>query len=161
MNCRPLFKKRKQCGSIHCIFYSLILFLFFSACSSNNERSSIECAPYARKLTGVNLRGYAYSWWYQSFGKYIHTKRPQAGAILVFRRTHHLPLGHVSVVEKVENSRRILVDHANWQPRHINHAAPIFDVSSKNDWSLVKVWWPPTDKMGSRKYSTYGFILPR
>ncbi|MDI2090540.1 CHAP domain-containing protein [Commensalibacter oyaizuii] len=120
----------------------------------------LQCAPYARKITGVQLRGSAYTWWSKSNGKYAHTKIPQRGAILVFRKTSRLPDGHVSVVKKLKDSRTILVEHANWQAQRIDRNVSVVDVSSRNDWSLVRVWWPPIRKLGTRKYPTYGFILP-
>ncbi|CAI3928372.1 Surface antigen (PDB:1QWY) [Commensalibacter communis] len=147
------------------IFRSLLILTFLlpllAACGGGRSYNGpLQCAPYARKLTGVQLRGSAYTWWYKSQGKYPHTKQPKKGAILVFRKTSKLPDGHVSVVKKIKDSRTIIVDHANWDAQRVNHNASVVDVSSRNDWSLVRVWWPPTNKLGTRKYPTYGFILP-
>jgi hypothetical protein len=36
---------------------------------------------------------------------------------------------------------------------------PVMDVSPNNNWTMVRVWWPPSDRMGITEYSTYGFIL--
>lgn len=138
----------------------MVLLPLLAACGGRSYNGPLQCAPYARKLTGVQLKGQAYTWWYQSQGKYPHTKQPQKGAILVFRKTSKLPYGHVSVVKKVKDSRTIIVDHANWDAQRINHHASIVDVSVRNDWSLVRVWWPPMNKLGTGKYPTYGFIIP-
>lgn len=137
-----------------------ILPLLVACGGGRSYHGSLQCAPYARKITGVQLRGQAYSWWSQSQGQYPHTKKPKSGAILVFRKTSRLPYGHVSVVRKLKNSRTILVEHANWEAQRIDRKVPVIDVSSRNDWSLVRVWWAPTHKIGIRKYPTYGFILP-
>ena len=148
-------------------FFVRVLIMFFgilpllAACGGGRSyHGSLQCAPYDRKITGVELQGAAYSWWYQSRGKYYRTKRPEPGAILVFRKTSRLPYGHVSVVKKLQDSRTIIVDHANWEAQRIDHKAPIIDVSSRNDWSLVRVWWAPTGKIGVKRYATYGFIIP-
>lgn len=138
-----------------------ILPLLVACGGGKSYHGSLQCAPYARKITGVQLRGEAYSWWSQSRGKYPHAQKPKRGAILVFRKTSRLPYGHVSVVKKLKDSRTILVEHANWEAQKIDHKVPIIDVSSKNDWSLVRVWWAPTSKIGVRKYPTYGFIIPK
>jgi hypothetical protein len=34
-------------------------------------------------------------------------------------------------------------------------------VSERNDWTEVRVWWPPVDQLGSHAYPAYGFIEPR
>jgi hypothetical protein len=36
----------------------------------------------------------------------------------------------------------------------------VIDVSPRNDWSLVRVWWPPAGAMGATDYPAYGFIRP-
>lgn len=133
-----------------------------SACADgrDGEYTSLQCAPYARNLTGVKLRGNAASWWRQSMGKYAHSHHPVPGSILVFRSTRRMPYGHVSVVHALEDDRTVLVDHANWEPHQIDHVVPIVDVSRRNDWSAVKVWWSPIHGMGRTIYPTYGFIIP-
>jgi len=35
---------------------------------------------------------------------------------------------------------------------------PVIDVSTLNDWSEVRVWWPPSGQMGITPYPTYGFV---
>ncbi len=49
---------------------------------------------------------------------------------------------------------------ANWVPHRVTQDMPVMDVSPANDWSAVRVWWPPSGQMGSRHYPTWGFILP-
>jgi N-acetyl-anhydromuramyl-L-alanine amidase AmpD len=81
---------------------------------------------------------------------------------LVLKRTDHLRYGHVAVVSRVLNSREILVDHANWLNRgRIHKDLAVRDVSPNNDWSVVRVWYAPGNKLGSRRYPAYGFIHPR
>ncbi|GBQ09658.1 CHAP domain-containing protein [Swaminathania salitolerans] len=121
----------------------------------------LQCAPYARAKTGVALYGAAAGWWRSASGKYRKTARPAKGEILVFRSTGRLPSGHVSVVRRIVSSRKILVEHANWEPGRIDRSAPVIDVSRRNDWSLVRVYWAPIKGIGSRAYPTYGFIVPR
>lgn len=129
--------------------------LLLSACGG-----SLQCAPYAREVTGLPLSGPAAGWWAQSDGRFAHSTRPRPGAVLVLRRTARLPDGHVSVVRAVMGPRRIIVEHANWEPGRIDKAAPVQDVSANNDWSLVRVWWRPSRRLGRTSFPAYGFILP-
>ena len=80
--------------------------------------------------------------------------------MLVFRRAARLPAGHVSVVSRLRGPRRIDVIGANWVPGEIERDQPVIDVSAANDWSRVRVWYPPSRQLGSHVYGTYGFILP-
>lgn len=120
----------------------------------------IDCVPFARHLTHVALMGNSAEWWEEAEGLYRQTHTPEVGSILVFRRTRRLPEGHVSVVSAVLSSREILVSHANWAPGMVSLDQPVIDVSPRNDWTLVRVWWPPVGQMGVTKYPTYGFIVP-
>lgn len=120
----------------------------------------IECAPFARALTGVRLAGAADDWWYEAAGRYQRAARPEVGGILVLRRTGRLPYGHVAVVTRVLSARQVLVSQANWVHHRVSQDQPVVDVSPRNDWTLVRVWWPPTDQMGISEYPAHGFILP-
>ncbi|MDT8873041.1 CHAP domain-containing protein [Komagataeibacter rhaeticus] len=87
--------------------------------------------------------GDAASWWGQAQGRYPRAHAPKPGAVLVFRATGRPPDGHVSVVRAVRGPREVLVDQANWVPGRIGRAEPVVDVSGRNDWSRVRVWWSP------------------
>ena len=143
-----------------------------SACGSNGPTGGvrlgdyvggsvpIECAPFARALTGVQLRGAADDWWSEAAGRYQRAATPEVGGILVLRRSDRLPFGHVAVVTTVLSSRQVLVSQANWVHHRVSQDQPVIDVSARNDWSVVRVWWPPTDQMGVAEYPARGFILP-
>ena len=118
----------------------------------------LECAPFARVMSGVELRGAAADWWPQAEGRYRRTQTPAVGSVLVFRRSTRLPDGHVAVVSRVLSDRRILATHANWVRHQVSKDVPVIDVSHGNDWTSVRVWWPPTDQMGVTEYATFGFI---
>ncbi|MFT8419896.1 MAG: CHAP domain-containing protein, partial [Acetobacter sp.] len=124
----------------------LALPLLLSACAGGGSGSghgswhgAVQCAPYAREHSAVNLRGDAATWWLQARGQYARAARPREGDVLVFRSTRRLPSGHVSVVREVRNSRLVLVDHANWEPGEVTRHAPVQDVSARNDWTRVRV----------------------
>lgn len=119
----------------------------------------LECAPYARRVSGIQLYGEAYSWWEQAAGRYDRGSVPLPGSVLVFRRGARLGSGHVSVVDRVLSDREIMVTQANWVPRRVTRE-PVVDVSSANDWSVVRVWWSPSRSLGRTDYPTYGFIGP-
>jgi surface antigen len=120
----------------------------------------MECAPFARALSGVSLSGAAGDWWHQASGRYVRTQVPAVGAVLTFRRTERLPDGHVAVVSRLVSDREIRVTQANWIHHRVTEDMPVIDVSPGNDWTVVRVWWPPIGQMGSRPYPTWGFILP-
>ena len=122
--------------------------------------TSLECAPYARQVTGIALYGHAADWWDQAAGQYPRGRAPVEGGVLVFRRAGRLPYGHVSVVARHVSAREIRVEQANWVHRRLGRDEPVVDVSARNDWSQVRVWWAPSGALGTTVYSTYGFIGP-
>ena len=123
-------------------------------------RVPLDCVPFARALSGVRLHGAAAGWWPAAAGRYARAQRPADGSVLVFRATSRLPLGHVAVVTQVLGPRRILVADANWVRHRVTLDQPVIDVSAANDWSRVRVYWPPTRQMGITTYPVAGFIRP-
>lgn len=121
----------------------------------------INCAPFARELSGIALYGAADSWWRSAEGRYTRSARPDTGSVLVFQRTSRLRSGHVSVVTRVVSPRQILVTQANWVPGHVDEDQLVVDVSPGNDWSEVRVWFPPVNQLGTHVYAAHGFIHPR
>jgi surface antigen len=119
---------------------------------------SMECAPFARALSGVRLWGDAADWWPEASGRYARGETPSVGSVLVLRRSGRLPSGHVAVVSRVVGRREILVTQANWVHGRVSEDQPVIDVSEDNDWSLVRLWWPPVAQMGTAEYAAYGFI---
>jgi surface antigen len=121
---------------------------------------AVECAPFARALTGIALSGTAVDWWRDADGRYTRIRGPEVGSVLVFRRSGRLPDGHVAVVSQVLSERRITVTQANWVHHRVTVDQPVIDVSETGDWSVVRVWWPPAGEMGVNDYETFGFIRP-
>jgi hypothetical protein len=122
--------------------------------------AAVECAPFARALTGVSLSGAAADWWQEADGQYTRSSRPEVGSVLVFRRSGRLPYGHVAVVSRVVSRRQIMVTQANWVHHVVTEDQPVVDVSEAGDWSAVRVWWPPSGQMGGSEYAAFGFIRP-
>jgi len=118
----------------------------------------LECAPFARVLSHVRLYGEAADWWWQADGRYARSRTPEPGSVLVFGRSGRLPSGHVAVVSRVVSARQILVTQANWVHNRVTADQPVIDVSPRGDWSLVRVWWPPSGQMGTGEYPALGFI---
>lgn len=123
-------------------------------------RVAAECAPFARALSGVRLYGAAADWWPEAQGRYRRTSRPSPGSVLVLRRSFRLPDGHVAVVSRVLSRREILVTQANWVRHRVTEDQPVIDISPDNDWTLVRLWWPPAGTMGIAAYPADGFIQP-
>lgn len=146
----------------------LLASLALAACGTTRQGPSyitgsaeLECVPFARDTSGIRLGGDAASWWQQASGRYQRSLTPEAGGVLVFRASERLPVGHVAVVTQVVDRREIRVSQANWVHHHISRNEPVIDVSPRNDWSEVRVWWSPAGQMGGGIYPTFGFILPR
>ncbi len=150
-------------------FAPLLLLVLLSACAGSSGgggggrgsyHSGLTCAPFARELSGIALYGDGADWWDAAAGQYRRDSRPVVGSVLVFRRGARLPSGHVSVVSRVVASRQVQVIQANWVPGELDEDQLVVDVSERNDWSQVRVWWPPVGQLGSYAYPTYGFVLP-
>ena len=118
----------------------------------------LECAPFARALSGVRLWGPAADWWDLADGRYQRATQPEIGAVLVFRRSPRLREGHAAVVSQVISSREVLVTQANWVRHRVTADQPVIDVSEQGDWSAVRVWWPESGQMGTTAYAAHGFI---
>ena len=142
----------------------LCLLLIVSACGSPRrdigQHAPLECVPFARALSGVKLRGNAADWWWRANGRYARGNVPETGAVMVLSRTPRLPQGHLSVVSRVMSRREILVTQANWVHHYVTTDGLAVDVSPDGDWSAVRVWWPPADRLGATVYPVSGFIYP-
>jgi len=124
-----------------------------------------QCVPFARLMSGIQIFGDARTWWQQAIGKYETGFTPRAGAVLCFKPTERMRLGHVAVVSQVLTDRIVQITHANWSPIEgsrgkIEKDVTLVDVSPRGDWSEVKVWYDPSRDLGGSTYPTYGFIYP-
>jgi len=120
-----------------------------------------QCVPFARELSGVNIRGNANKWWDKAAGLYTRSSAPSDGSVLVLRGYRTDRRGHVAVVKEIVSDRMIIVDHANWfNDGKLYLNSPVIDVSESNDWTQVRVWNTRTNQFGSRVYKVKGFILP-
>ncbi len=129
-----------------------------TATAGRSRAATVECAPYARQVSGLQLYGDAADWWEEAAGRYGRSAAPSPGAVLVFRRNGRLPHGHVSVVARLRSEREITVTQANWVHGRIAHDEPVVDVSPGNDWTAVRVWWAPSSTLGTTVYPAFGFI---
>ncbi|WP_422365293.1 CHAP domain-containing protein [Pelagibius sp.] len=121
----------------------------------------LECVPYTRKLSALQIRGNAWTWWGKAKDRYRRGAIPQAGAVMVLSKTRRLRYGHLAYVAEVMNEREVLVHQANWLNRgRIHRYTPVRDVSENNDWSVVQVWYTPGQRYGSGRYPIQGFIYP-
>lgn len=123
----------------------------------------LQCVPFARAESGVEIQGNAKSWWTQAAGQYERGHEPRRGAVMAFASAPGMPMGHVAVVKKVVGDREILIDHANWSPINgrrgqIERNVRVIDVSDAGDWSMVRVWYAPIGDLGLRANPVQGFI---
>ncbi len=126
----------------------------------------ISCVPYARSVTGMDIKGNAKDWWGNAAGQYARGSRPESGSVMSFRDTAGMRLGHVAVVTRVVDSRMVEIDHANWRgpgatKGNVFKSIPVMDVSENNDWSRVRVGLGHTGEYGGTVYPTNGFIYDR
>ncbi len=137
--------------------------LMFSTAGSANAENYLQCVPFARMMSGIELFGDAWTWWEKAAGKYAQGFTPKSGAVLVFKPNGVMTKGHVAVVSHVLTDRVIQVSHANWSiiegaRGQIEKDVTVVDVSPAGDWSQVKVWYDPIRDLGNTVYPTYGFI---
>ena len=132
---------------------------------SSGYSGRLQCVPFARENTGIELSGNASGWWSNAEGVYARGARPEVGSILNFRANGRMRMGHVAVVSNVVDSRNIQIDHANWSGPGVGRGGvsrniSVVDVSERNDWTAVRVALGHTGDFGS-VYPTYGFIYDR
>lgn len=121
----------------------------------------LQCAPYARQVSGIQLFGNANTWWNQADGRYDRGHEPRVGAVLAFSSSRSMPVGHVAMVSKVVSDREVLLTHANWSYRGgVERNVRAIDVSANNDWTDVRVWYGPIGDLGLRANPARGFIYP-
>ena len=125
----------------------------------------LQCVPYARKVSGIQIYGDAWTWWDQAENLYARGNRPRVGAVMSFRPYGNMRLGHVAAVSRVIDSRTVLLRHANWslidgRRGQIEDNVRAVDVSDNNDWSAVRVWFAPIASLGTTRWPLNGFIYP-
>ncbi|MFM5932135.1 MAG: CHAP domain-containing protein [Novosphingobium sp.] len=124
---------------------------------------ALQCVPYARTVSGIQIYGDAHTWWGQAAGKYARGDRPKVGAVMAFKPYGRMELGHVAAVSKIIDSRTVLLRHANWSlingaRGQIENDVRAIDVSENNDWSKVRVWFAPIQGIGGTAWPVQGFI---
>ena len=124
---------------------------------------TIQCAPFARIFSGIQLFGAAASWWNQSVGKYLRGSSPAIGSVMVFKAIGSMRSGHVATVTDIVSDRVIKITHANWsvingRRGQVERNVTVVDASPNNDWTQVKVWFAPIGKVGNKAYPVNGFI---
>ena len=157
------------CKPFHVLTLSLALITglfgsFAIAPTSAEARvTNLQCVPYARQLSGVQIYGDARTWWKQASGKYARGNRPQKGAVMVFKPHRNSRNGHVAYVAKIVDSRNVMLHHSNWslingRRGQIERNVPARDVSPNNDWSEVRVWYHSIGALGKTHWPLSGFI---
>ena len=117
------------------------------------------CVPYARSLSGINIRGNAKDWWGKARNIYDRGDDPEVGSVMSFKATRGMSLGHVAVVSEVVSDRYVVINHANWKRNKVSLEMGVKDVSENNDWSRVRVESNPGQY--GRVYPVNGFIYPK
>lgn len=131
-----------------------------------HAETNLQCVPYARQLSGIQIYGDAHTWWKQAKGRYDRGVQPVEGAVLSLKSHGKMALGHVAYVSKIIDNRNILLSHSNWSPINgrrgqIERNVAAVDVSERNDWSRIKIWYAPIRGLGKTAYPVNGFIYPQ
>lgn len=140
------------------IAFTLALGLFATA-----PAAALQCVPYARESSGIEIFGNARTWWGQAAGRYARGATPQIGAVMAFKPTRAMPIGHVATVSQIVSDREVLISHSNWsringRRGQIERNVRAVDVSDAGDWSKVRVWYAPLGGLGTSSYPLFGFI---
>lgn len=156
----------RRCGAVLCL-------LALAGCAAGSSGpvgevgspQGLECVPYARQVSGIEIYGDAWTWWDGAAGRYARGYQPEHGAVLVMQPTGTMRRGHVAVVEVLVDPREIRVTQANWASSagmhgRVERGTPVIDVSSDNSWRAVRVWNYETEAFG-RVNPTFGFIYAR
>lgn len=140
---------------------AIALALAMSGVAPAQAQDVLQCVPYARAISGIAIRGDAWTWWGQAQGRYARGYEPRPGAVIALANTDVMPLGHVAVVSRIVDDRHILLRHANWSgPGLIERDVLAVDSSPAGDWSQVRIWWGQSQQMGARDNPVNGFIYP-
>lgn len=146
---------------VHAQLGAAILALMLFLPSVSQARSILQCVPFARQMSGIDIRGNAKTWWHQAEGRYERGTMPREGSVLAMPGHGRMYNGHVATVSKIVSDREILLTHANWSHRGgIERNVRAIDVSDKGDWSRVRIWYARNGDLGTSSYPAYGFIYP-
>ena len=137
-----------------------IFVLGVSAPAAKAEAPYWQCVTFARMFSGIQIFGDAVTWWRQAQGRFQTGQSPRTGSVLAFEANGRMNRGHVAVVSEVLTDRVIRVTHANWGGSRgkVEENVTVVDVSNRNDWTEVKVWYNPIHDLGTTVYPTHGFI---
>ena len=132
--------------------------------SGRKVATPVQCVPYAREISGIQIKGDAYTWWDKAAPDYDRGHAPRQGAVLVLANTSKMRHGHLAVVKDILGSRQINVTHSNWGNDHASRRIVyddmrVEDVSARNDWSRVRFWNDALNVFGF-PYVARGFVYP-
>ncbi len=152
-------------SNFRAIFVALLVIAASALALPANASAYLQCVPFARTASGVDIRGDARDWWTAADGRYERGQVPRIGAVMHFPGTRAMPIGHVAVVSAIISDREVLIDHANWSPINgrrgqIERGVRAVDVSAAGDWSMVRIWYAPIRDLGLRANPVSGFIYP-
>lgn len=142
-------------------FLGISVFLLVVVAFATVGSARMTCVQYVRALTDFEIRGDGWMWWHRAQGVYPRGKRPRIGGVMVFGRQGNLPYGHVAVVSDIIDSRTVLVNHSWVRRLGLRCNALVVDTSAANDWSRVRVWHGPTNRLGVSHYRILGFVYPK
>ncbi len=123
-----------------------------------SKGARVWCVPFARNVSGIQIRGNANTWWGKAAGLYERGREPVVGSVMAFAKTSGMSMGHVAVVSEVVSDRVVRIDHANWNRNKVSLGMTVEDISPRNDWTSVRVESNPG--AFGKAYPLNGFIYP-
>src|SRR3546814_2625234 len=67
----------------------------------------LQCVPFARAESGVEIRGNAKTWWSQAAGTYQRGEEPRKGAVMAFAGTRGMPMRSEEHTSELQSLMRI------------------------------------------------------
>src|SRR3546814_1462636 len=104
---------------------------------TSTPAAALQCVPFARAETGIEIYGNAKTWWAQAAGDYDRGQEPREGAVMAFAGARGMPLGPVAGVEKIVGDGEILVSPCNWLPIHGDQKSARLDSSHESATALT------------------------
>ena len=62
-----------------------------------NASRYLQCVPFAREVSGIDIRGNAKTWWAQAADRYDRGSNPREGSVLAMPGYGKMGYGHVAI----------------------------------------------------------------
>src|SRR3546814_2247370 len=81
--------------------------LMLAGLMTSTPAAALQCVPFARAETGIEIYGNAKTWWAQAAGDYDRGQEPREGAVMAFAGTRGMPLRSEEHTSELQSLMRI------------------------------------------------------